>query len=647
MYAPLNCIARRSPVIVLAAACAVALAGCDTASDSSNRAARADLRNAEYALAEGAELEKVVSLLSPIAGSGEILPELRVRAAGVLGQTLLQKARENTSQIDRLERDQQVLCLEIAQLASQARQADLVAKGYQKFDPSKPMAESAGGMAISILDQIKERQAAAQGGAGRDVWFTTEGAEFQTLAAISQDVSRLDGEIARVNEQIAAQATQRDAAISSAEAAGREAETATGRAAVDAFIKSSNDRRAASELGTQIEVLTRSKERLEAERRLAAARQQYVDNAVQQLAAEAEKVQSSWSSMQTSARAQNETVVRLISSNQAVPMSVAPAATEGETPDTKPETYADLLPAASVTAKANKLAELSKSAGDLREETLTLLNDAAKFLDDAVTAADAGRTGIATTEGAQPNASPSQKSAWNSAKNAFSAAPYRVQRAEALRMVATLHARHATLLDAREKALGLAAMVAREAAVDVAGTTLASDTIAAERAKALQEAEAAFTASDELLSTVVDAGANTDSEKSAAESARVGRIFGLYAWSQLYGPINLDASGQPVGDRDKESFKRLENARAEVTLAIDANIALPPLPDELVATAETALKAKSAAEAPAASPTTEPTEAPAAEKAAEEKPPEEKPADEKPGEEKPPEEKPAGDKPPG
>jgi hypothetical protein len=563
---------RSKRAVLLAVAAALVAAGCDTPANTADKAAREDIAQSRIALATTADpalgARQAQQLLDAAAGNA-VGATTKVQAKALLGQLLLREARDLSWQIDRLDRDVQRLCTEITELSGQVRIGAQLAEGYKQFDPAPTIAA------------LEQRVVEARGGADRAVWFESEGAQFASLSALAQEISRLEGEIAARQEEIRNLESQRVSALASAEDAAKEAEQFSGRSGVAAFTRSSNARRQASDLATQIEGLNAALEPLRTRLQIASAQRDIVSAAAKQLEDQTESLKAGWAQLQKSAQAQSELARRIVS--ESAPAMTLPTV-EG----------VQVFPAASIAEKAARLDAIIKQSDELRARAASALTDARKHLEDAAQSALSERGAIQTLEGERPGAPEGQGYAWKIARNALSPGLYQLEQAEASRQLAELHSRHAAVLEAR-----LHAAQAAQASLPAAGATVPPELTNGTVEKmqtALKEADAAFKAADELLETVRTGSAQLDADRAAASAARVSRIFGLYRWSIL---------SADLGDNDA-ARAHMDNARNLVADAIASNVRLPPLPPELQKIVDDA--PKPGADAP---PTTEPGTQPA------------------------------------
>jgi hypothetical protein len=590
MLAPLN---RWSRVVLVAAMLPVVAAatGCDTPANQSDRKAKADVEKAQAALLTTSTLDEPIQLLTGAAQTTDATPSTRLRASSLLGQLLSRQARDAVWKVDRLDRDAQRLAMEIGQLAGQVQLASQLAAGYKQFDPTP------------VINNLSKQADDARGGADRPVWFEADGVKFATLNTVANELSKAEGDVAQKEQQIQALQVQRDAAVAAAEAAAKQAEAATGRAAVDAFVQSSNARKQASDLGTQIEVATAELDLLKREVAILDARKAYVSNAAQQLEEGGAALQGGWAAMQKAVATQGE-LAKSIASGTGGAVEVAPP--EGVT------IAFESLPAGSIAEKAAKLVEIAKQADEQRAEVLDKLNAASKHFADAVTAADAARSELERVKQENQSASDAQKKAWEVARNSLSAATYRVEQADALRLLAHVHASHAASLEVRVKLQSLVASALQGSGLN-APETLNDGQVQSQYEQALKEADEAFKAADELLDTVLQSGQTTDAEKAAGNTARISRIYGLYRWAGI-------AAEMGASDQAKA---HMELARSIVTDMAANGTPIPQLPPELAAVAAAA---KPAPETPTTAESTpapgdQPAEQPAGDQPAGDQPP--------------------------
>lgn len=551
MPAPLKPSARRPracqvSVSTAAIAALLGLVGCDTPANQSDRSARAEIAKSQEVLATTEDptraAEQAQALLDSAAASATGAAA-KVHAKSLLGQLLLKQARDLIWEIDRLDRDAQRLCTEITELSGQVRLSAQLAEGYKQFDPTP------------VINALEDRAAQARGGADQPVWFESDGVTFASFAALSQDISRLEGEIAAKQQEIESLKSQRASALSAAEDAAREAEATQGRSSVDAFTRSSNARRQASELGTQIDTLTASLEPLKTRLAIASAQKDVIASAARQLEAQTAALEQGWAELQKSAAAQSELAKRIV--------------TAGATVSLPEMSGVQVYPAASLAQKAQQLDRIMKDSDALRDRAAQLLSDAAKHFGDAATAAVNERGELRRIEGERPGAPVGQSSAWKATRNAFSPGLYQVDQAEAHRLLAQLHAGHAAVLEARLYASQAAQTALPAAGVPVPGE-LQNGT--ADKVKtAMREADEAYKAADELLESIVTGATELDSDKAVASSARVSRIYTLYRWSILSADL-----GETEAART-----HMESARNLVADAISNDVRLPRLPPEL------------------------------------------------------------------
>lgn len=561
MLAPQKRIAR---LVLSAAVAGVFVFGCDSPSSSADKSARSAIAQAQSAVHEPDGAEKAIQLLSTAGGNAEAFPETRVRANAMVGQLLLEQARNLAWDVDRIGRDSQRLSMEIAQLAGEAQFAGQLAAGYKQLDPTP------------VINNLSKQAEDARGGADRAVWFEAAGVKFPSLAAVAADLSKLEGDIAVKQGQLADLVKQRDGLLSSAEDAARTAEAAKGRSAVEAYTRASNLRKQAADISVQIETATAALEPLKRDAAMLASRKEYIAAAAKQLEEQGASMQGSWVTIQKAGTAQSELAKKIVSGGDA---SEVVALTIPEGINIKVES----LPAGSIAEKAAKLAELDKQATEQRAAALEKLTAASKHFEDATAAADAARQALDTAKTENPGAAPGQLKAIDISRNAMSAATYRVQNAAALTALAELHANHAASLDLRLKLQALAGASLATAGVNVP-EALNNSAIQGQYEQALKEADEAYKAADELYANVLEAGQNTDAEKAAAEAAKVARVFELYAWSILAADMNAP----------DQAKAHMDLAKSIVTDAATNGTRFPALPAELA----TALPVKAPSDAP-------------------------------------------------
>lgn len=586
MPAPLNPLDRRRsrPLAIAAIAAAVAVAstltaGCDSAANQSDRSAAAQVADARDALAKGSDPAQAQQLLESAAGSATDATT-KVQAKSLLGQVLMRDARDLSWEVDRLDRDAQRLCTEITQLSGQVQLSAQLAQGYAQLNPQP------------VIDSLRSRADEARGGADRPVWFDSDGVKFPSLTAAAQQISKLEGEIAAKQEEIRQLDSQRVAALKVAEDSAAEAEQASGRAAVDAFARSSNARRQASDLGTQIEMVNADLRPLQEQLAIANAQKQYVGNAAAQLEEQSKLLQQGWETIQKSGAQQLE-LARRITSEAGKGVALQPI--EG--------VQVQALPAASMEEKAAKLAEIVAQADENRSKLVELLGEAAKHLGDAAQAAVSERGELQRVEGEYPSAPTGQRAAWKATRNALSPGMYQVDQAEAFRMLGATHQNHAFMLQARIKAAE-AARTALEAAKLPVPAPLQNGALMEKYTTAMKEADAAYKEADDLLDSVVKGNAELDNDRAAVAAARPQRLYGLYRWAGLAADMG-----------DAEAAKaHMESAKNEIADAVSQQVRLPRLPQELQAMVDEATKASATppatppAETPEATPPTQPAE---------------------------------------
>lgn len=573
MHAPLNSQAgRRRPLAVAAAAVIVAISvGCDTSANRADRAAAEQVAEARDTLAKGGDAAQARQLLESAAGSATNATT-KVQAKSLLGQVLMRDARDLAWEVDRLDRDAQRLCTEITQLAGQVQLSAQLAAGYAQLNP-QPVTES-----------LRQRADEARGGADRPVWFESDGVKFPSLTAASQQISRLEGEVAAKQEEIRQLESQRVAALKAADEAAAVAEQSTGRASVEATTRSSNARRQASDLGTQIEMLNASLQPILQQLAIANAQKQYVSNAAAQLDQQSKLLQQGWETIQKSGAQQAELAKR-ITSETGKGVNLQPI--EG--------VQVQAFPAASIEEKAARLAEIVAQADEKRARLIEMLGEAAKHLGDAAQAAVAERGEIQRIQGENPSAPAGQQAAWKATRNALSPGLYQVDQAEAFRMLAATHQNHASILQARIKSAE-AVRTALEAAGLPVPAPLQNGALMEKYTTAMKEADAAYKEADDLLDSVVKGNAELEADRGAVASARPQRLYGLYRWSVLAADMG-----------DTEAAKaHLESAKNEIADAVNQQVRLPRLPPELQAMLDEAVKASAPPPAPPASETPAP-----------------------------------------
>ncbi|HRK31440.1 MAG TPA: hypothetical protein PLD59_10210 [Tepidisphaeraceae bacterium] len=591
--------------LLLAVAPLFVAAGCDTPANQADKRAKADVSKAQDALRTSGSLDEPIQLLTSAAGAVEATPATRLRASSLLGQLLSRQARDAVWQVDRLDRDAQRLAMEIGQLSGQVQLASQLATGYKLFDPTP------------VVNNLSKQADDARGGADRPVWFETGNVRFSTLSTIATEISQIEGKIAEKSQQIQSLQSQRDAAIVATEAAAKEAETSTDRASVEAFIRSSNARKQASDLGTQLEGAVAELDMLQRERAILDARKGYVTNAAGQMEAGGNALQSGWAAMQKAVASQGE-LARSIATGTGG--SVAVQVPEGVT------IAFESMPAGSIAEKAAKMLTVAQEADSQRADVLDKLNAASKHFGDAVTAAEAARSEIERSIQENLSASDAQKKAWDVAKNSLSAATYRVEQADALRLLAHVHASHAASLEVRLKLQALLTSAMQGSGIELP-ESLSDSQLQGSYEQALKEADDAYRSADEILENVMSAGQTTAAEKSAASTATISRIYGLYRWASV--SMDMGASDQ--------AKQHMDLARSIVTdMAVNGE-RIPTLPPELAAIAAEAKPPPEPA-APAESPEApegEPPAAPGAEAMPGETPEVEQPAADQPSTETP------------
>lgn len=531
---------RATTTLVFTAAGAVALVGCDSGERQADKRVQENLRSAtEITLSgESGAADASRKLLETAVTETEASPAMKAIANASLGHASLESALSTIDKIDRAELDLARLGWEITQLAQQVRTGGSAVLGYRKFDPK------------AARDAIAAKIAEAQGGPGKAAWFTHDSATIPTLSAVTQDISRIEGELAQLQEQVKTLTDQRNKLLEDAQNAAAQADQLKGEQAVEVFKKSSQLRRDAGQVAIELDKLQVNIDRQKGALAIAQGQRTIINEVISGLQEQSASLEAAWKQIDAQVARQEQLAAQVLGSASA-------AAPTAENPSTI---------GASIAEKAAALGKLAEEIAAMRETAREGLSNADKYFSDAYRAADSLRGQLKTDIDEPKNQGRPEIAAWKDMLAAVDPMQYKLQQAAVQRSLGALYAAEAASLSRR-----VAVQQTVAAAVEPLGKPvpppIASGDLAKSRTAALQLADGAYKASQELLTDIIDGLASEEVQA----RARLSRALTHYGWSYV----------QRLAGNDTAAAESIQASINDRNSAAERNLPIPALPVEL------------------------------------------------------------------
>lgn len=509
---------------LMLAAGAVALAGCEKASDPEVRTA---VESGSARLGGGLPAE-AAQVLQP-ASQTQTAPGGTLAVKFALGHAKLDQAREKAVKLTDLYIDIARLEGEIAQITSTVALGNTLVEGYRKQDPA------------AARQLIRTRLAEARGGPDKAVWIDTGKLPIPTLSAAKQQVSSLQERVAAKQEEIKKLEAERAGAIRNADALAEKVDGLRGREAVDAYAAASNARKAVSLVSSRIDVAQGELVTLERDAAVAAGQLGVVEKYITSLEAQDKQLADRFGQ-----------IGQQIGAQQAVSKAAVEAQSEL---------------ASSITAKVDELNKLLDEANKTFAEAEELYKAAEAAYGSAFNEATSQRGELQARMANYSGKSAFDEKMLRSLSNGTWPSVYRIQQGIALKGLGDLQARRAEGLATRERLTALVGPVVQAAGL-TAPAALSTDPAALKSAR-----DAAAESYQKAVTELEGAADNIQGQDPERRrmAAHVARTFALYEWSRL-----LAASGDEAGAAAK--LDEAKKARDAVATEADgkAPVALPP-----------------------------------------------------------------------
>jgi hypothetical protein len=534
---------RPTTMILLTAATAF-FVGCDNDQNQADKQIRADLSEArQIALAGGPNAsDAAVKKLQDAANASAASPDSLAAAKSALAQANLEAAHETMRQIDTKEMDLARLGWEISQLSQQIWTSNSAIVGYKKYDPQ------------AAHDAIAQKIADAQGGPDKAVWFSQDKTSIPTLSAVTQQISDLQAQITQLQEQVKNVTDERSRIADQAEQTSEQADKLKGNKAVEVFEQSSDLRRQAGQKSVELDKLQTQIDRLQRSLAIAQGQQTTLNEVISQLQDQAAALDAGWKQIDDHVNKQQQLSAEIMgTSASASDQSLGSAG-------------------GSLAQKAADLDRLVKDIGQLRGQAQQDASNAAKYFEDAYTAADQFRRQMQTKISDPKNAGRPEVPVWKSMVASLDPMQFRLQQASAQRTLGDLNSSQADSLT-RRISLRDSLKSAVEGTLLAVPAELNDPDLDKSLQTAITAANDAYQESDKVLTDVAE-GQSADQANVAKlqANAHLGRALTLYSWSQI---AKLAGDQQNAGDR-------LKLAIQERNSAADGNaIPIPAMPSEM------------------------------------------------------------------
>ncbi|HMB96072.1 MAG TPA: hypothetical protein VKK61_08550, partial [Tepidisphaeraceae bacterium] len=362
-------------------------------------------------------------------------------------------------------------------------------------------------------------------------------------------------QIAQLQEQIKNLNNEHDGLTDQAEQASAQADKLKGDKAVEVFERSSDLRRQAGAKSIEIDKIQSQIDQLQRNLAIAQGEQNALTEVIAQLQDQGAALDAAWKEIDAHVTRQQQLSSDILGAGAAAPAADQPLGTAG-------------LSVAQKSADLDRIVkDLQKLRGDAQQDAA----NAAKYFEDAYTAADQFRREMQTKISDPKNAGKPEIPVWKSMVASLDPMQFRLQQAAAQRTLGDLYASDADSLNRR-----ISLRDSFKTAVEGTSLVVPAEINNADLDKALQAsitaANDAYQESDKILSDIAE---GQSSDQANAERLRanshIGRALTLYGWSQV---AKLAGDAQNANDRLKLAIQE-RNAAAE------QNIPIPAMPSEL------------------------------------------------------------------
>lgn len=514
--------------------------GCDNARHQADRDVRSDLTEARQMQASDADAASIGAKLTQAAGNKDASPGVIAQAKAALALSELNLASEIMRKVDRTELQLSTHLWEITQLATQIRTSGSAVSGYKKHDP-KP-----------TRDAIAAKIAEAQGGPDKAAWFSQGNVTIPTLAAAKVQVAQLSGDLAQRNAELADLTQKRGKLLDDSEQAATLADQQKGQESLETYKKASDLRKQAGEVAVQIDLLKNQIDQIQRKLTIAQGQQTIVAEVISQLQDQSQLLDQSWKDYDTQS-----------SSQMRLSALILGAASTGTDAASNPATAGV---GGSISQKSVEVDRLVKELQQLRADAAVHGNNAASFYDEAYTQATAMVAEMDALIRDPANATRPEVASWKAIKDVINPEQYRLQRATVLRVLGEFYTGEVSSINDRLEVRTLLSSA-------LAGTGLSMPTplqgadLDAARKSALDNAEAAYKNSDDLLTNILD-GNGSDQTRLYA---RLGHSLNYYGWSQV---ARLSGNASAATDY-------IAKATAERNAAAEMDKHIPTMPNAL------------------------------------------------------------------
>ncbi|HVT90096.1 MAG TPA: hypothetical protein VHD56_14680 [Tepidisphaeraceae bacterium] len=521
-------------------AAALLVGGCDDSQHQADKKVQSDLSEArQFALSQDAAQEH--SKLEEAAGNTDASPGVHAQAKAALAEAEFEVGRNTAAKIGRADVTLARTLWEISQLADQIRAGNMSVAGYRKYDP-KPAREA-------IAARIEQ----AAGGADKPAWFTHDHSTIPTLDAANKEIARLQGELTQRNEQLTNLTQQRTRLMDEAEQSLAQSDQLKGDKAIEPFKHASDLRKQAGDIAVQIDTLKSEIAQRNAALAVAQGQKTAASDVISQLNDQLAAIEKAWKELDSQEASNQKLSAAILGSGATAAPDEAAAAAAAV--------------AGSISQKASVIENLVKEIQKLRADAVTSITNASKYYDEAYTSASQMGVDLKTRISDPNNAKRPEVDAWKNMVKVLEPMQYRLQQASVQRTLGDLYTSEVVSLSDRISLRDSLQKSLRNAGL-VVPATLSAGELEQDRKTAIANGEAAYKASDDALSAIVDGVAPEEMRV----SARIGRALTFYEWAQL---------ARVSGD-ETTALTRIGSAARERNTAAEANLALVPvMPSEL------------------------------------------------------------------
>lgn len=508
--------------------CAVAVVGCD----NSETAYLDQQANALAVRAAGGSGTEVGNALTT-ATEGNL--PVNIQANQLLAQARLSDARELSAALRLKQSEAEAIVTRIGALASTANVAQTYSNSYRQMEPTASTA------------LMKDLSAKVRGDGNVQYFSDLPNGTIPTLSAVQQERSRLEGEITKAQSDLQSATTQRDQLLTQAGQLARQADQQRGQERLDSVTKAADLRQQAAVVSRTISELEAKLAQFNAELAIQQRLEADLQTALKSFEAQQASLSSGW----------NQTKERVDQQSQ-----LATAILKAESTQDGQESVASL---AGVLNK--RISELN----DQREQALAAYNEASSKFSAAETAANTYSSTI--SDSGKPSA---EAAARKSLANTLHADRFNVQKAVAMHEQASVHLSHARFLVHMASVATQLEALPENLKANIP-EPFSSEKLNAQAAEEVKNADELLTQAKDQIEGVAAADESLAGLRPLKHSTAIFVNYDRALLSKLAANAKL-----PVDAAKEEVYKdSIESAKAAVTAAREASIAVPSVPEAI------------------------------------------------------------------